>query len=268
MVKSLAIGHFDGLHLGHRELFKKLGENGGVLIIENDNPKLTPKREEFITLPIFYKHIDEVRKLSGEEFVLSLMSEFEELELIVVGYDFKFGYKKSSSADDLKRFFKGRVEVVDEVFYNDISVHTTKIRELLKNGEAKKASILLGRNYAIKGRVVSGQGIGKKELFATLNLEAKNYFLPKEGVYATLAYVKNKVYKSVTFVGHRVSTDSKFSIETHILEEFSEEASELTVEFIEFIRDNAKFDDLAKLRAQILDDIKKASEILNQIEKV
>lgn len=266
MVKSLAIGHFDGMHLGHIELFKRLCENGAILVIEKDKPKLTPKREEFVKFPIYYKNINDIKEQNGSKFISNLRQEFPNLKRIVVGYDFKFGFNKSSNASDLQRFFQGEVVVVDEVFCDKISVHTSKIKQLLEEGNISKASCLLGRRYFIQGSVIKGQGIGQKELFATLNLDTDNYFLPAYGVYATISYVNDKSFKSVTFIGNRDSTDSKFSVETHILEKFEEETKSVKVEFIEFIRKNIKFSDLKELKAQISQDIVKANNILGAIK--
>lgn len=262
-VKSLAIGCFDGFHRGHTELLKRLCKKGALLIIESKDEKLTLKRENFTNLAIFYYYLDEIRDLSAKEFILLLSKEFPNLERLIVGYDFKFGKDRSSSAKDLKALFSGDVVIVDEFIYNGISVHTRVIKELLRCGDIKKANELLGRNFEIFGKIIKGQGLGAKKLFATLNLKPYlGQFLPKSGVYTTLAKFNSKSYKSVTFIGDRVSTDGKFSIETHILEPFSATPKNLSIEFISYIRENQKFDDLGELKSQISKDISKAKEIL------
>lgn len=262
-IKSLAIGHFDGIHLGHLALFSYCN-NGGILVIENDGLKLTPVREEFVNLPIFYKKIVDIKDLSPENFIKSLNLEFVNLKKIIVGYDFKFGKNRSGDTKLLKEIFKGVVVAVSEKKVGDISVHSAKIREFLSSGNIKKANLLLGRDYQIKGKVIKGQGLGKKELFATLNLEVKDYILPKNGVYVTFTVVNNKSYKSVTFIGNRVTTDTKFSVETHIIEPFNEGKINgvVAIVFKEFLRNNQKFKKISDLKAQILKDILKAKQIL------
>ena len=266
-IKSLAIGHFDGIHLGHKALFSHCFD-GGVLVIENDGLKLTPKRESFINLPIFYKNINDIKNLSPEEFIKLLENEFVNLKKIVVGYDFKFGKNRSADAIFLKNIFDGEVVVVNEKKINNISVHSEKIREFLKKANIRMANLLLDRVYEIKGDLIKGQGLGKKELFSTLNLDASNYFLPKNGVYATFTNLNNKDFKSVTFIGNRLSTDDKFSVETHIIEPFSEDKinGKITIKFKDFIRDNKKFENLNELKFQISKDILKAQDILKKDE--
>ncbi len=266
-IKSLAIGHFDGIHLGHKALFSYCYD-GGVLVIENDGLKLTPKRESFINLPIFYKKINDIKNLSPEEFIKLLKNEFVNLKKIVVGYDFKFGKNRSADAIFLKNIFDGEVVIVNEKKINNISVHSEKIREFLKKANIKMANLLLDRVYEIKGDLIKGQGLGKKELFSTLNLDTNNYFLPKNGVYATFTNLNNKDFKSVTFIGNRLSTDDKFSVETHIIEPFSEDRinGKITIKFKDFIRDNKKFENLNELKFQISKDILKAQDILKKDE--
>lgn len=266
-IKSLAIGHFDGIHLGHKALFSYCYD-GGILVIENDRLKLTPKRESFINLPIFYKNINDIKNLSPEEFIKLLKNEFVNLKKIVVGYDFKFGKNRSADAIFLKNIFDGEVVIVNEKKINNISVHSEKIREFLKKANIKMANLLLDRVYEIKGNLIKGQGLGKKELFSTINLDTSNYFLPKNGVYATFTNLNNKDFKSVTFIGNRLSTDDKFSVETHIIEPFSEDKinGEITIKFKDFIRDNKKFENLNELKFQISKDILKAQDILKKDE--
>lgn len=266
-IKSLAIGHFDGIHLGHKALFSYCYD-GGILVIENDRLKLTPKRESFIYLPIFYKNINDIKNLSPEEFIKLLKNEFVNLKKIVVGYDFKFGKNRSADAIFLKNIFDGEVVIVNEKKINNISVHSEKIREFLKKANIKMANLLLDRVYEIKGNLIKGQGLGKKELFSTINLDTSNYFLPKNGVYATFTNLNNKDFKSVTFIGNRLSTDDKFSVETHIIEPFSEDKinGKITIKFKDFIRDNKKFENLNELKFQISKDILKVQDILKKDE--
>lgn len=266
-IKSLAIGHFDGIHLGHKALFSYCYD-GGILVIENDRLKLTPKRESFINLPIFYKNINDIKNLSPEEFIKLLKNEFVNLKKIVVGYDFKFGKNRSADAIFLKNIFDGEVVIVNEKKINNISVHSEKIREFLKKANIKMANLLLDRVYEIKGNLIKGQGLGKKELFSTINLDTSNYFLPKNGVYATFTNLNNKDFKSVTFIGNRLSTDDKFSVETHIIEPFSEDKinGKITIKFKDFIRDNKKFENLNELKFQISKDILKVQDILKKDE--
>jgi riboflavin biosynthesis protein ribF len=260
----VAIGHFDGVHRGHRQLLNRLGERGGLVVIDKDKANLTPrlKRAEYSRCPCFLYEFREIKDLSGEEFIKLLRKDFVNLKKIVVGYDFRFGRNRAWDKHDLKRIFSGEVEVVDEVCFDGMGVHSSAIREFIKQGEIYKANRLLGREYSIEGEVVKGQSIGSKELVPTLNLDVKSYLLPLNGVYATRTRIGNKTYGSVTFIGNRVSTDGKFSVETHVLNENIAEASDVAVCFIKRLRDNLKFSDLASLKAQIKIDINAAMDFV------
>jgi riboflavin kinase/FMN adenylyltransferase len=125
------------------------------------------------------------------------------------------------------------------------------------------ANTLLGRRYSIEGVVVSGQGLGKKELVPTLNLNVQAYQLPLEGVYATRTEVDATWYPSVSFLGHRVTTDGSYAVETHILEkDVGVVKGTIALEFIDFIRANQKFESLEALKEQIYRDIESAKKIV------
>ena len=263
-ITAVAIGHFDGVHRGHKELLKRLGEYGGLVVIDKNKANITPglKRAEYSRYPCFLYDFNEIKGLSGEEFIALLKRDFKNLQKIVVGFDFRFGRGRAWDKYDLARIFDGEVEIVDEFCFEGMGVHSSAIREYIKQGEIYKANLLLGREYSIEGRVIKGQGIGSRELVPTLNLDIKNYLLPREGVYATRTRIGNKTYGSVTFIGNRVSTDGNFSVETHVLNENIADARDVAVCFIKRLRDNLKFSDLASLKAQIKIDINAAMDFV------
>ncbi|HUH42780.1 MAG TPA: bifunctional riboflavin kinase/FAD synthetase [Sulfurimonas sp.] len=267
---AIAIGGFDGMHIGHQQLFKALGKDGTIVVIETGYANLTPKkeREYFSHHPILYLELDEIRHLNGEEFIAFLKERFPKLQKIVVGYDFHFGKDRRYSFEDLKKLFDDEVVVVDEVTLHGDSVHSHKIRAKLQIGDIAGANAFLGHNYTIKGTLVSGQGIGKKELVATINLEAKEYLMPREGVYVTLTRIDDEEHShpSVSFVGHRVSTDGNFAIESHILDGEVICSERATISFVSFIRENKKFDSLEELKKAIHQDIATASKELKFLQ--
>ena len=222
-VCAVAIGNFDGMHLGHQKLFEHLGEHGAIIVIlAGGGTKLTPfaSRQAFTDKKIFYCDLRAIKSLSGGEFIALLRQNFINLQKIVVGEDFRFGRDRAWSVEFLRREFHGQTCVVGE-FKMDGGVHSSRIKELLSRGRCEEAAELLGRNYEICGRVVRGQGRGAREFVATLNLDASGYFMPKSGVYTTLARAGSKEFASVSFLGHRLSTDGAFALETHILWDFA-----------------------------------------------
>lgn len=263
-IDTIAIGSFDGIHLGHMQLINRLGANGALFVIDKDQANLTPgiTRSEFSKCPCMFYHFLKVKDLSGEEFINLLKKEFINLKKIVVGYDFQFGRKRSCNAKDLIELYDGEVEIVEEFMYDGISVHSSTIREYLRNKEVDKANRFFGREYSISGKIIKGQGLGKEELYPTLNVKVKDYLLPSDGVYASRSLIENKIYNSVSFIGTRVSTDGNFSIETHILDESIDEPEKIEIFFVQYLRENRKFSNLSLLKAQIQNDIKSAKEAL------
>jgi riboflavin kinase/FMN adenylyltransferase len=260
-IDSIAIGGFDGVHVAHQVLLSKLTTEGALLIIHRGGLGLTPKYERchYHDKKCFFLELESIKQVEAEDFVTLLLQEFPNLQKIVVGYDFHFGKERRGDVHLLKTLFTGEVCVVDEVFHENISIHSKKIKTFLAEGNIPKANVLLGREYSIAGEVIEGQGIGKERLYPTLNITSGDFFLPKEGVYACHVDIEGKVYPSVVFIGKRLSTDGDFSIEVHLLDEdFEQEVKKIRVSFVDFLRENRKFEDLGELKRQITQDIKEA----------
>lgn len=263
-IDSIAIGGFDGIHLAHQALISRLSENGALVIVHRGGVGLTPAKER-----CFYHdkiciilEFEKIKGIEAEAFITYLQENFPALKKIVVGYDFRFGKDRRGDAVLLKNLFEGEVEIVQEVFHDGISVHSGKIKEFLKEGNVLQANSLLGRIYSVKGSVITGQGLGKKVLYPTINITTGDFFLPKEGVYATFVEMKGKRYPAVTFIGKRLSTDAQFSVETHILQsDFIGEKDEMILFFRAYLRENRKFDALRDLKEQISLDIEEALSI-------
>jgi len=269
-IDAVAIGGFDGMHEGHQHLFEALGARGAIVVIETGYANLTPgrEREHFTTHPIVYVQLDTVRMLDDGGFVSYLMQHFPNLKRIVVGYDFRFGRDRRFSHADLGEAFDGEVVVIDEVTVGGESVHSHKIRAKLVIGDIVGANRFLGHNYTVRGSVVAGQGIGKTELVPTVNMLTDGFLLPKEGVYAALARMDGEehYHPAVTFVGHRVTTDGSFAVETHILDGAVVCRQHIDVSFVSRIRGNEKFDTLEALKTQIIADIAVAKKALQRLE--
>jgi len=264
-IKSIAIGSFDGIHIAHQKL---INQAEAVVVVEKNQATITPgyKRVEYINKPTFFYHFENIKSLHAKEFIAKLNEDFPNLEKIVVGYDFAFGYKKEGNTKLLKELFSGKVEIIKEVKYKNIlSIHSCIIKECISKGKIRLANRLLNHNYKIAGEIIKGQGLGKKELVPTLNLKVRNnYILPKSGVYATKTLIDNQWLYSISFLGHRVTTDNSFAIETHILDkEIGNIKGDIEIEFISFIRPNRKFNGLSSLKAQIQKDINIAKSKLS-----
>jgi len=262
-IDSIAIGNFDGVHLGHQQLINRLGENGALLVVYRGRANITPgkNRSYFTKFPCFYIDFELIKDYDCIGFLSFLKKDFPNLKKIVVGYDFKFGANRSCNLYDLKKLFDGKIDVVDEFFIDGISVHSSTIREFLKKGDIQKANMLLGRDYCMQGDVIKGQGLGKKELVPTLNLNVEKYILPKNGVYKTKSIIDGVSFPSVTFIGLRESTDGAFSCETHIINKEVDNIKNFTVCFLKYLRENKKFNSLKELKEQIQKDIQECQPI-------
>jgi len=263
-ITKIAIGSFDGIHLAHQRL---ISYAEAIVVIEQNKAMLTRgyRRSFYINKPIFIYHFEHICFLRPQEFVGMLKRDFPKLNTIIVGYDFEFGYKKSGNVKVLEEIFKGEVFVVKEVLLNNISIHSRTIKSYLQEGNVVMANRLLGRAYEMMGCVIKGQGIGSKELVSTINMVTENYLMPKEGVYASRIFVNDCWYDSISFIGHRASTDNSFAIETNIIGKSIElKSKHITLQWLEFIRPNEKFNDLKTLKAQILKDIEQAKKIHNE----
>ena len=260
-ITSIAIGGFDGMHSAHQELFKNLDEHGAIVSIESGYANLTPKsfRQEYSIYPIYYYILENIKHLEGDEFIKLIKEEFPNLKKIVVGFDFCFGKNRRYCTQKLKELFNGDVLVIDEIKIDDIPVHTRIIREYLKDGDIKTANKLLGKEYKIYGQQIKGQGLGAKSFVPTINLKVDEFLLPNEGVYITKTILDEQEFNSITFLGHRFTTDGSYAVETHILDRDIEDKDYTTqIKFCEKLRDNKKFDSFEELKNQILDDIKSA----------
>ncbi len=268
-ITSLAIGGFDGMHAAHQELFKQLDSNGAILSIESGYATLTPKkyRQEYSKYPIYYYVLEEIKHLEGNKFIELLNEEYPKLKKIVVGFDFCFGKNRGYCIEQLKNIFNGEVIVIDEFQIDNISVHSRTIREYISNGDLKTANKLLNKEYKIYGTQIKGQGLGSKSFVPTINLKIEDFLLPQDGVYITKTILNDIEYNSITFLGHRVTTDSSYAVETHIFDKnIINDDYEIEIKFFEKLRDNKKFGSFEVLKKQILNDIKEAKKyFINKI---
>ena len=261
-IKSIAIGSFDGIHIAHQQL---INQSDALVIIERNYGSLSAgyRRSLYTSNICYFYHFDTIKSLSPLEFVHKLNNDFPYLERIIVGYDFYFGKGKKGDAQVLEALCEKEVIIIDEICLDNIPVHSRTIKEYIRAGNIEMANRFLGRRYSIVGDIILGQGIGKKELFATINLSVEDFEIPRDGVYASFTKIDNISYRSVSFIGHRVTTDGSYAIETHIIgRDIGKAIGKIEIEFVSFLRDNQKFDNLTKLKKQIEIDIDSTIRIL------
>ena len=274
---SLCLGYFDGVHLGHQSLIRFARKNAkyplGLLtfskpistFVDNGKSKdvLTSLDDRFKIISRFeldYYFVLQIDKKFTELSDLDFIEVLKTMNVkeIFVGQDFRYGRKASGSIETLKKYFE--VHVIDIENVNGEKISSSKISNLLQEGQLEEANDLLGHNYSIVGSLVSGTHIGTKLGFPTLNIKmADNYVLPKFGVYKTICYVDNVPHVSITNVGVKPTVGGDFEpgVEVH-LKDCKEKISGdvIVVEFLKFIRPEIKFSSLEELKAQISKDIK------------
>lgn len=278
---TMCLGYFDGIHLGHQfliETAKKLGKyklslltfdrpistliNNGkskqILTTIDDRYKLLDKFgvENFFVVKITKSFLN----LSDVEFIQFLKKLH--VNEIFIGTDYRFGKNGGGNIEILSQNFK--VHFVDTIEVGNEKVSSQRIISLLQEAKLEEVYKLLGRNYSVTGKVVPGKRIGRKIGFPTLNLDQSiEYVLPKFGVYRTLCYIDGVPHVSITNVGKKptITKNNVANIETHLLDvENIKNVEEMSIEFLEFLRPEMKFNSLEELKLQIEKDIISASK--------
>jgi riboflavin kinase / FMN adenylyltransferase len=283
----MAIGQFDGVHLGHQEVIGRALSMASEKKIPSAVMTFYPHPKEVlgqqiytdVITPLDHKmdcleklgidyayvlHFDEfLMKLSAETFVEEVLIPLNAADL-VIGFDFTFGYKGLGTADKLMEWSNGRygVEVVSPFTQHGIKTSSTEIRSALKDGDVMHANELLGRYYSIRGKVIGGDRRGRTIGFPTANMDIKEpYVTPAIGVYAVYTWVKGKRYKGVMSIGTKptFSSDKRITLEVHILD-FHETiyGEDIQAHFVCFLRPEKKFSSVEALVAQIQQDVKAA----------
>ncbi len=287
---ALSIGMFDGVHLGHQSIIKKLKTISQSKNLESailtfwphprkvfnpqDDLKLLNNIDEKTYLlqknglkHLFLKEFDEdFRNLTGEEFVKQILVEKLQVKHLIVGYDHTFGKNRSGDFSLLKKMgpeLGFEVEQVEAVNYKGINISSTQIRNALSNGNVILANEMLGYNYSISGNVIHGKKIGRTIGYPTANIEVDALkLLPKKGAYIVDVFVKNQHYKGMLSIGTNPTVAGKvISVEVYILD-FDEDIydQEISVNFREFLHEEIKFNGLEELMVRLDEDKRLTAE--------
>jgi riboflavin kinase / FMN adenylyltransferase len=294
----VAIGNFDGIHLGHQEVLRfaiaRAKQSGAVATavtfepppLKVLRPEAAPPRistnqqrmdwfgavgmESAVVLPF----TQELASLSAEDFVDELLVRQLRVRAVVVGENFHFGRGKMGDVKLLRELgMRHGFEVVVHVpvVLDGNVVSSTLVRKLISGGDVSTAGRLLGRPFALTGEVVSGTGTGRKFTFPTLNLKPQQELLPGRGVYITRTVLEGEAssHRSVTNVGMRPTfIGSGLSVETHLLDysgNFSPKSIE--VRFWKRLREEKKFSGPEELKAQIARDIAAANRYFSRLRR-
>jgi riboflavin kinase/FMN adenylyltransferase len=212
----------------------------------------------------------EFMKITPELFIRNMV-DFYNAKGIIVGFNFRFGYKNLGDVDMLRAYstiLGYKLYVCEAISVNEEIVSSSKIRHLIAEGNVIKANELLGRPHATIGKVIKGKQLGRTIGFPTVNLDYdKKYILPKGGVYYTVVEYYNKTYKAITNIGYNPTVEGgKLSVETYILD-FDKQiyGEKIKINYINRIRDEVKFNTIDKLKQQLIKD--KEYAFKQEIEK-
>lgn len=287
-------GTFDGVHVGHQKILKRLreaaDENGGetVMITYWPHPRmvLKPLDNTLKLLSTFPEKANlletygvdhlvkipftkEFSQMTAEDYIRVVLHDRIKTSHIITGYDHRFGKNREGGLEDLVSFaakYHYEVEEIPREDIDEIGVSSTKIRKALEVGDVKLANQYLGRPYTITGLVVKGKQLGRTLGFPTANISVKQGYklIPADGIYAVKVCNKYKKRDGMLNIGHRPTVGGEHkTIEVHIFD-FDDDIynSEISLEFIDHVREEIKFDSVDKLKQQLNKDEKSVRAIL------
>lgn len=284
----VTIGTFDGVHLGHLKLIKRVLElakeiNGksmiltffphprmilypeehGIELLNTVDEKISLLADTGIDHLIIHPFDQSFSELSSEEFINDVISNKLKTKKLIIGYDHRFGKNREGTFEDLLKLAPElgfEVEKIEEEDVNDIAVSSTLIRKALKSGDIDTAISYLGRPYTITGMVVHGDKIGRTIGFPTANLlvEEDYKLIPADGVYVVEALVGNETLTGMLSIGKRptVLKNGGLRIEVFLLD-FDKDiyGSNVTLKILKWIRGDKKFASMEELTKQIQEDL-------------
>ena len=291
----VTIGTFDGIHLGHQKILSRLinssknkdlnsvvltffphpriilNKYNEVKMIDTLDEKIIHLNEIGIDTLIIHPFDKKFSLLSADQFIKDFLVEKLKIKHIIIGYDHRFGKGREASVTDLKNYASDYDFTVEEIKAQEIekiTVSSTKIRNSINEGDIKTTEKYLGRYFNLTGKVVKGDGLGKKINYPTANIfiEETYKIIPKDGVYLIETIIKDKLFNGMMNIGHRptIGTNIK-SIEVHLFN-FNEDIYDqvISVKMISKIREEKKFSSIQALQEQLVKDENYCLKLINK----
>ena len=284
------IGYFDGMHKGHRALIKETIElsqkyncPSALITFDKDPFEIIQGNHDIKHISTFRQKINlavsygiqniiilhftkEMCELEPHAFINKVLKQVN-LKALVCGFDFRYGYKGAGDCYSLRNSVDYEVVIMDAVEDDKGKISSTRIIEAIKEGNLNDASKMLDYYFTIEGMVISGNHEGTKMGFPTANIEISNeYVLPPMGVYAGYAFINGQRYKAMINLGHNptINYSENVSLEVHILDYKDDLYGKMvSIEFVEFVRDEMKFKNRDNLIMQLEQDAIIVNKILN-----
>ena len=291
----VTIGTFDGIHLGHQKILSRLIKSSknkdlnSVVLTFFPHPRIILNKYNEVkmidTLDEKIIHLNEIgidsliihpfdrnfSLLSANQFIKDFLVDKLKIKHIIIGYDHRFGKGREASVTDLKNYANDYDFTVEEIKAQEIekiTVSSTKIRNSINQGDIKTTEKYLGRYFNLTGKVVKGDGLGKKINYPTANIfiEETYKIIPKDGVYLVETIIKDKLFNGMMNIGHRptIGTKNK-SIEVHLFN-FNEDiyGQVISIKMISKIRDEKKFSSIQALKEQLVKDENYCLKLINK----
>lgn len=290
----ITIGTFDGVHIGHQKIIKRLIEVGNAknllptILTFFPHPRMVLQKDAKIKLIntleekehilkhfgldnlVVKKFTQEFSRLTAQEFVETILVKQLNAKHVIIGYDHHFGRNRSANIEDLKAFGKQynfEVEEITAQDINDVAVSSTKIRTALIEGDINTANSYLGYPFIISGTVVKGKGLGRTINYPTANIAInENYkLIPKQGVYVVKSIINKKTVYGMMNIGTNPTVNgTSQTIEVHYFN-FNNAIynKKVTIALLERLRDEEKFESINALKDQLLKDKHNALQFIN-----
>ena len=293
---ALTIGTFDGVHVGHQKIIKRLvtvSKNKNIhpvvltffphprMILQSDTSiKLIDTLEEKIHLLkrlnigtlVIHPFSKSFSRMTANEFVRDIIVKSLSVKYLIIGYDHRFGRNREATVDNLINcgFTYGfEVEKIEAKEIESVNVSSTKIRNAITTGDIHKANKYLNRPFGITGKVVTGNGIGRKIDFPTANISISedSKLLPKDGVYFVKSSIKSRYFFGMKNIGFRPTVKGKVrTTEVHYFN-FNENLydKKIKIEVLDMIRNEKKFNSLKDLEKQLVIDKKLCDDLIQKL---
>ncbi|WP_308993710.1 bifunctional riboflavin kinase/FAD synthetase [Mariniflexile litorale] len=281
----VTIGTFDGVHVGHQKIIKRLinsGKDAGlksVILTFFPHPRMVLQKDSGIKLIntinergaildalglnylLIKKFTKVFSRLSAEDFVKKILVEKLHAKKVIIGYDHRFGRNRNADINDLKKFgtlYGFEVEEISAQDINDVAVSSTKIRKALDEGDITKANAFLGYPFMLTGKVVKGKALGRQINYPTANIQiAEDYkLIPKHGAYIVSSIINNEVVYGMMNIGFNPTVEGlEETIEVHFFN-FNKNIYNKTIQIdlLHRLRDEQKFESIDALKDQLLKD--------------
>lgn len=283
----VTIGTFDGVHLGHQKIIKRLVElknkQGGEIVVFTFDPHprkvLFPEQKDLKLITstsekceilkqfgvdhvLVFPFTKEFSQMQANDYISEVIAKGLKTKTLVIGYDHRFGSNREGNIDTLKRFastYHFNVEEIPAQEINQLNVSSTRIRKAIEEGDIQTANDFLGYSFFITGKVVRGKQLGRTIGYPTANILIGNEdkLIPKIGVYAVNVLIGKQSYKGMLNIGINPTTDTDNTIKTEVnIFDFDQDIYEesIKVEFVKRIRNEKKFANLDELKQGLAND--------------